>query len=141
MNFVNQNGKPKLFKHTCLPERLGKSISKTELQNFGIDLLTALYESNGLKIKDINRVESIEFPQFVMESKNGKIYYVVVATTIYPNDPYKLPKNQYSEIAKLAHKFDAIPVFAGLGFTNAFDFCNAICGVYYYVSFTGLQQL
>lgn len=76
-----------------------------------------------------------------MESKNGKIYYVVIATAIYPNDPSNLPKDKYSEIIKLAHQYNAIPVLAGLGFANASDFSNAICGANYYISFKGLQQL
>lgn len=62
MKFTDENGEPKLIKHNCLPDRVGKPISEKELHIFGIELLTALYESEGIIIKDVNRVEGVEYP-------------------------------------------------------------------------------
>lgn len=47
MKFTDENGEPKLIKHNCLPDRLGKPISEKELHIFGIELLTALTKVKG----------------------------------------------------------------------------------------------
>ena len=143
MIFVDQNGEPKVIFHKCDNSRKGKQISKSELQKFGIELLIDLYQQQGMTIKDINRIDGFEFPQFVMESRNGKLYYVAVKTTTYPNDPFGLTKDDSNEIKRLAIQFEATPVFAGLAFANASssDMTKVECGGAFIVSYKGLQQL
>lgn len=142
MIFVDQNGEPRIIYHNCDTSRKGQPISKEELHKFGVELLADLYQKEGMILKDINRTVGYEYPQFVMEGKNKKLYYVAVKTTIFPNAPFSLPKNDCNEIISLAAKYNATPVFAGLGFaTVSEDMTKAVCGGAYFVSFKGLQPL
>lgn len=143
MVFRDVNGEPRLIKHNCSPERKGYPITEIELHRFGIELLTELYSKEGMAIKDINGIEGYEYPQFVMESPNNKLYYIAVKATVYPTDPFSLPKKDCFQIISLARKFNATPAFAGIGFASvdgvAFD--KGIRGGSFFVSFKGLELL
>ena len=68
MTFVDSNGEPKIILHQCAQERLNASMLKTELHKFGVELLSSLYEEQGMTIKDVNRITGYEYSQFIMTS-------------------------------------------------------------------------
>lgn len=105
--------------------------------------LADLYQSEGMEIIDINRIIGNEYPQFVMKSKNKKVYYVVVEATVFPTQPTSLFSSNYQDVLDLAKRYEATPVFAGISFANATnkDMSKLICGDGYFVAFRGLELL
>lgn len=143
MVFIDENGEPRVIYHLTTKERKGQLMSKEELHLFAVEILTNLYKSEGMEIVDKNRIIGNEYPQFVMKSKNGKLYYVVVEAATFPTKPDTLYSTNYSNILHLASDFNAIPVFAGISFANATneDMSKIVCGDGYFVAFKGLEHL
>lgn len=143
MVFIEINGNPKIFHHICDPSRKGQKLTRHERHEIGIELLVDLYREEGFTIRNINPSISRDYPNFVMESKNGREYYVAVNAATYPVDPDMYSKNEYSEIKQLAEKSGASSVYGGLVFTNLTspDLSNIIAGGQFYVFFKGLQSL
>lgn len=142
-SFIDENGEPNVIYHSTTQEREGQPMSKDELHRFAVELLASRYQSEGMEIIDINRIIGKEYPQFVMKSRNEKIYYVVVEPAIFPTRPDTLYSNNYQDILELAKTYNAIPVFAGISFANATkeDMSKLICGDGYFVAFKGLEYL
>ena len=142
MGIIDKNGEPKVVYHTTSDRRKGEKMSTGEFRSFAIEVLTGLYRSEGLKITNINMDD--DYPRFVMESQNGKIYYVVIDATIFPNRPNSgFIKNNHSYFLELARRHNAIPVYASIAFVNATrkDRSEMICGDGYFVVFKGLSSL
>ncbi len=143
MAFTDENGEPSVVYHSTTQEREGHPMSKEELHRFAVEILANLYQSEGMEIININRIIGKEYPQFVMKSRNGKVYYVVVETAVFPTRPDTLFSNNYQDILDLAKTYNALPVFAGISFANATreDMNMLFCGDGYFVAFKGLEHL
>lgn len=141
--FVDKNGEPSVIYHSTSRERIGLQMNKAELHQFAVETLVNLYKSEGMEIIDVNRIIGKEYPQFVMKSRNGKLYYVAVEASVFPTTPDSLFSNDYTEILKLAKEHNATPVFAGIAFANAVreDMSSLVCGDAYFVAFKGLIPL
>lgn len=143
MVFMDKNGEPSVVHHSTTKEREGQQMSKEELHRFAVEILANLYQSGGMEIIDINRIIGKEYPQFVMKSRNGKVYYVVVEAAVFPTKPDTLFSNNYKDILELAKTYNATPVFAGIAFANATreNMSELFCGDEYFVAFKGLENL
>jgi len=140
--FVDNNGEPMVLKHNCLPERIGKEMTKDELHKFAVELLSGLYEKNGMTLVNVNRNYYRKYPNIVMKSRNGKLYYVIIETASYPKKAESLYSADFTEMKKYAKEFNATPVFAGMSFMNASrGHGELICGDNYFVDFNGLEAI
>jgi len=140
--FVDENGEPMLLQHNCLSERIGKEMTKEELHKFAVELLTDLYENAGMTIVNVNRNYHREFPNIVMKSRNGKLYYVIIETACYPQKAESLYSADFTEMKQYAKEFNATPVFAGMSFMNASrELEKLVCGDSYFVAFKGLEAI
>ena len=141
-NFVDENGEPMVLKHNCLPERVGKEMTKEELHKFAVELLSNLYENAGMTMINVNRNYHREYPNIVMKSRNEKLYYVIIETACYPQRAESLYSADFSEMKQYAKEFNATPIFAGMSFMNASrEPDKLICGDNYYVAFKGLEAI
>jgi hypothetical protein len=140
--FITADGMPTLITHTCPPERIGKEMTKEELHRFAVELLSNLYEKEGMTIVNVNRNYNREFPNLVMKSRNGKLYYVIIETTCYPQKAEALYSADFAEMKQYAEQFNATPVFAGMSFMNASrEWEKLVCGDKYFVAFKGLETI
>jgi len=140
--FTNSNGEPLVLKHNCPPERVGKEMTKEELHKFAVELLSNLYEKSGMTMVNINKNYHREYPNIVMKSRNGKLYYVIIETTCYPKKADSLYSADFTEMKQYAKEFNATPVFAGMSFMNASrEQHKLICGDDYFVAFKGLEAI
>lgn len=76
MAFSDTNGELSVVHHSTTKEREGQQMSKEELHRFTVELLANLYELEGMKIIDINRIIGKEYPQLVTKSRNEK--YIIL---------------------------------------------------------------
>jgi hypothetical protein len=139
-SFITANGEPQIVTHICLPERVGREMTKEELHHFAVDVLSNLYEKAGMTIVNVNRHYDRKFPNLVIKSKNGKLYYAIIETACYPQ------KAEYTcdfpEMKEYAKKHNAIPTFAGVSFMNASrEWDRLVCGDEYFVDFKGLETI
>jgi len=140
--FIDENGDPMVLKHNCLSERIGKEMTKEELHKFAVELLSDLYEKKGMTMLNVNRNYDREYPNIVMKSRNGTLYYVIIETAHYPQKAESLYSTDFTEMKQYAKEFNATPVFAGVSFMNASrEWNKLICGDDYFVSFKGLEKI
>ncbi len=142
--FVDKNGEPTIHKHSCTTNRIGKEMTSEEQHQFAVELLACLYTEAGMTMVNVNRNYHREFPNLVMESKSGKLYYVIIETACYPQKAESLYSRDFKDVKIYAKEHCAIPTFAGISFMN-FD-SNAeknkmICGDSYFVFFKGLEAI
>jgi len=139
---VDNNGEPQIVTHICTPERIGKEMTKEELHKFAVELLTDLYENAGMTMVNVNTNYNREFPNIVMKSRNGKLYYVIIETACYPQKAESLYSADFTEMKQYAKEFNATPVFAGMSFMNASrELEKLVCGDSYFVAFKGLEAI
>jgi hypothetical protein len=140
--FVDANGEPIAVKHNCSPDRIGQKMTKEELHRFAVELLSNLYENAGMTMININRNYYREYPNLVMKSSNGQLYYVIIETTCYPQKAESLYPVDFTEMKQYAKKFNAIPVFAGISFMNASrEWNKLVCGDDYFVAFKRVEKM
>jgi hypothetical protein len=140
--FRDANDEPMVLKHTCTPDRAGKEMTKEELHCFAVELLSNLYENAGMTIVNVNRNYQRKYPNLVMKSRNGQLYYVIIETACYPQTAESLYSADYPEMKQYAKNFNAIPVFAGMSFMNASsEWDKLVCGDNYIVAFKGLEKI
>lgn len=141
---IEKNGEPQILKHDCPPERVGKEMTREERHRFAVELLAELYEKSGMTMVNVNHNYHREFPNLVMKSKNGKLYYVIIETACFPKRAESITKASFSEMKQYAKEFNATPAFAGMSFLNInrdMNNCKMICGDSYVVSFNGLLAI
>jgi hypothetical protein len=149
MIFINKNdgGAPQLFKHQCLPSRVGLPITDHELMDFGLDLLEELYSKKGVAItRKKNGLQNC----LVLENKQeGIIFYVVVKVDRYPVNPLNIDESGCEGIIELARKNSAEVLFAPLSFScftnttsvnDLADTNKAVAGGYYVCAYRGLMK-
>jgi len=140
--FIDNNGEALVIKHNCPSERVGKEMTKEELHIFAVELLSNLYEKAGMAMINVNRNYHREYPNIVMKSKNGMLYYVIIETTCYPQKAESLYSADFTEMKQYAKEFNATPVFAGMSFMNVIrEQDKLICGDDYFVAFKGLEAI
>lgn len=142
--FVDANGEPEIIKHDCKPERVGKEMTREERHRFAVELLAKLYKKSGMIVVDINHNYHREYPNLVMQSKNGNLYYVIIETACFPKRAESITLADFSEMKQYAKEFNATPTFAGMSFLNIncdMNECKMICGDSYIVSFKGLVTI
>ena len=149
MVFINRNdgGAPQLFKHHCLPSRMGLPITDQELMNFGLDLLEDLYSK---KVVTITRKKDGLHNYLIRENKqDGRIFYIVVKVDRYPVNPLNIDETGCEGIIELARKNSVEPLFAPLCFscftnvTSVHDLADknkAIAGGNYSCAYRGLMK-
>jgi hypothetical protein len=140
--FITANDEPQIVTHNCSPDRAGKEMTKEELHKFAVELLADLYTKAGMIMVNVNRNYDRKFPNLVMKSRNGKLYYVIIETTCYPNRAESLYSCDFSEMKEYANKHNATPVFAGMSFMNASrEWDKLVCGDSYFVAYKGLESM
>jgi hypothetical protein len=140
--FIDKNGEPMIATHNCSPERAGKEMTKEELHKFAVELLVDLYIKAGMIIMNTNSHYDRKFPNLVMRSKNGKLYYVIIEIACYPQKAVLLSSYDFSEMKGYAKKHNATPTFAGVSFMNASrEWDKLICGDNYFINFKGLETI
>lgn len=114
--FVDENGEPKVFKSKIPFFKKGKAMSKEDFFAFIVESLAGEYESQGMRIRNINRNLGEDYPHFWMESKNGKLYYVFVEAGMFPNMPSASGNDKrFVKFAKIAREHNALPTIANVG--------------------------
>lgn len=142
--FIDENGEPLVLKHNCSADRIGKEMTREERHKFAVELLADLYTKAGMTMVNVNRNYDRKFPNLVMKSKNGRLYYVIIETTCYPNKAESLYSRDFSEMKEYAKEHNAMPTFAGVSFLNidrGMDDSKMICGDSYIVAFKGLETV
>jgi hypothetical protein len=142
--FIDENGDPQILKQNCSTDRIGKEMTREERHKFAVDLLADLYTKAGMKMLNVNHHYDREFPNLVMESKNGKRYYVIIETACYPKKAESLYSRDFKDVKDYAKAHKAILTFAGMSFLNIdmkVDNSKMICGNSYTVAFKGLEAI
>lgn len=139
---LDKNGEPRVFNHIATEDRSGKEMSNNELIAFLVDCLTTVFEEQGMKILKMNKTLGSEYPNFIMESKNSKSYYVLIDFNIFPSEKGFYSEHNFSEYIKLAGQFNSIPTKANVGvFCLNTDGAPAICGGSFALKYDGLEVL
>lgn len=139
---LDENGEPRVFAHAATNERRGEEMSEAELLSFAVDVLVTVYEQQGMKVCDISKSATVKSPNFVLESRNGKLYFVLVNCSSFPSTTGRLSGLDLSPYANEAHNNGALPTIAEVG-VYCFDTDGAppICGGSFAVKFDSLEAL
>ena len=117
-------------------------LSAEEIQDFGIEVVTEYgFEKEGYHVTDVN--PGIGFAPSIVAEKDGKIFFVLVESSILPDMPSIGAKKE--QFCSFCHQHGAIPVYAAVGFGAAdearFNASLALYGDGFYSNFKGLEIL
>lgn len=139
---LDSNGEPRIFNHETTSEHAGKEMTNNEMITFLVECLTAVFEEQGMKILKTNKTLGTEYPNFIMESRNSKLYYVLIDFSIFPSEEGFYSKQDFSEYIKLAGQFNSLPTKANVGvYCFNTDGAPAVCGGSFALKFDGLEVL
>lgn len=139
---LDENGEPRAFSHTAQPGRDGEVMTDQELLAFVVDCLTEVYRQEGMTIKNTNMTIGIEYPNFIMESRNGKSYYVFVDCFMFPTPKSRFDQSNLSEFRRIAKAANALPTVAQVGvFCFDTNGAPAICGGTFALKYDSLQAI
>lgn len=139
---LDKNGEPRAFSHPAQPRRDGEVMTDQELLAFVIDCLTEVYWESGMTIKNTNKTIGVEYPNFIMESKGGKSYYVFVDCFTFPIPKSRFDQSNLSEFSRIAKAANALPTVASVGvFCFKTNGAPAICGGTFALKYDSLQAL
>ena len=122
MNFSFANKVSELIGQKGSIFRKGQLIPQQEMLEFGIEILVDYYRKKGMIVRNINPSLDKSNPHFIMEIKNGSIYYVAVNAHLYSANSNEIDAMEYSGLRDYAINFGAIPVFAIILFVPILTF-------------------
>ncbi|HUX96159.1 MAG TPA: hypothetical protein VMV47_10545 [Bacteroidales bacterium] len=124
-------------------ERDGEIMTKAELHEFGLALLTVyLYKQKGELIRSNGNLGN-EYPHLIAKNPNGDLLYIWVKTEMYPVIPSIVSIEYHEEVCKLSNQFNAIPVFAGMRMScvTTEEKNIPVYGAGYIAEYTGFKSL
>lgn len=139
---LDNNGEPRVFRNNCSEERNGKDMNNNEIISFLVDCLSTIYEEQGIKIIKTNKTIGNEYPNLIIESRNGKLYYVIIDFSIFPYENGIYKNQSFDKFISLAHQFNSFPTKANIGlFCLNTDGAPAVCGGDFVLKFGGLEEV
>lgn len=139
---LDENGEPRAFAHHPQAGREGKAMTDQELLAFVVDCLTDVYQDQGMTIRNTNKTIGNEYPNFIMESRNGKSYYVMVDCFIFPTPKSRFDQSSLAEFRSIAIAANALPTLAPVGvFCFDTDGSPAVCGGTFALKYDSLQAV
>lgn len=137
--YINKNlwgdGIPEYKKEDLMTDRELLDFAMRNVQMFELD-------KNGYEIISASNQIGV-YPNFVVKKDNNLIF-ILVKVDIAPNMP-KLTKNDRKIMIEQANKFNAIPLFAPVGFGSSdpdrFDASLALRGDGFYCNYVGLEEI
>lgn len=96
-----------------------QALTPQELHNLAMNIVGRQLESDGYEFMGVNSKPK-KNPQFVC-LKEKQLYFIVVRSINYPNNPRNYSETLMSKIKEQASKFEARTYYAGVGLSNARD--------------------
>ena len=117
-------------------------MTEQELLAFVVDCLTDVYRGQGMTIKNTNKTTGAEYPNFIMESRNGKLYFVLVDPFVFPTPKSRFDQKKLSEFGRVAKAANALSTLASVGvFCFDTNGSPAICGGSFALKYDSLQAI
>lgn len=98
---------------------MGKPLTDQELHNLAMNIVGRQLEAEGYEFLGVNSKPK-KNPQFVC-LKEKQLYFVVVRSVPYPENPKKYDVELLQKVKKHAEGFEAKSYYAGVGLINAQD--------------------
>lgn len=98
---------------------MGTPLTNQELHNLAMNIVGRQLEAQGYEFMGVNS-KPRRNPQFVC-LKDKKLYFIVVRSVPYPQDPTAFDSVLLGKIKKHAQLQDAETYYAGVGLYNALD--------------------
>ena len=128
-------GIPEYKEEDLMTERELLDFAMRNVQIFELD-------KNGYEIISANSQTGV-YPNIVVK-KDNKLFFILVKVDIAPNMP-KLTKMDKKIMLEQSSKFNAIPLFAPVGFGSSdpdrFDASLALRGDGFYCNYVGLEEI
>lgn len=139
---LDDNGEPQIFPHHPLAGRKGMEMTPREILGFAVDCLTDVYQKEGMLIIETNKSLDVSLPNFIMESINGKSYYVRVDPFVFPTLKSSFDIKTLSEFSRTAKAEKALPTLASVGL-YCFDTNGLlpVCGGKFALKYDRLQAI
>ncbi|HET8736883.1 MAG TPA: Na(+)-translocating NADH-quinone reductase subunit F [Pricia sp.] len=98
---------------------MGKPLTDQQLHNLAMNIVGRQLEADGYEFLGVNSKPK-KNPQFVC-LKEKQLYFVVVRSVPYPEDPKVYDAELLQKVKKHAESFEAKSYYAGVGLVNAAD--------------------
>ena len=117
-------------------------MSTQEMLAFVVECLSSVYSEQGMAIQNTNKSLGSDYPNFVMESKNGKKYFVLVDVFTFPTPKSRFDQKALTEFRRIAIEAKALPAIAPVGlFCFETNGAPAICGGSFAMKYDTLQAI
>lgn len=140
---IDKNGEPAVLFHHCSEESRNTSMRPEERLSFAIDIVASACFHSQMKVIHTDKRLDTMHPHLVLDSRNGKRYYLSVFVSMYPENAPDMDNRMMRSVVELASLAGAIPCFVILGLMNATEVNEsvAINGAGYFARMSEFQLM
>jgi hypothetical protein len=115
IGILDNNGEPRIFKHSAKQERVGETMTNNELILFGIEITNTMLIESGKKVIPIKDTSDGCFPNIIYE-ENRKKYYVKLIPFLPPTQNVDISANESFTYSCFASTQNAYALALPIGF-------------------------
>jgi hypothetical protein len=120
---LDDNGEPKMFKHSAAKERIGKIMTPKELLAFGIEITTSILNESRKKSASIN-IENDKYSPDIVYENNDIQYYIKLLPFFPPAQDADISREDRLKFSCFASERNAVAIALPVNF-----FCMETFGI------------